>query len=186
MTLWVVRHARPLVAEGTCYGRLDMPADPQDTARAATTLAAALPSQCAIFYSPLQRCEQLAQALCALRPDLAVNCAPDARLMEMDFGTHEGQAWAAIPQALVQAWTDDFAHHRFGGGESVQQFMARVGAAWDDYQQRLQQAPGDHVVWVSHAGVARAAQLLSQGQRQVLQAKNWPQEGPAFGEWRCF
>ncbi len=183
MTLWVVRHARPLVAEGTCYGRLDVPADVQDTGRAAGALAAVLPGEVRVFYSPLQRCEQLAQALCGLRPDLALNCMPDARLAEMDFGAHEGQAWASISQPDMQAWTDDFAHHRFGGGESVSMFMERVGAAWDDYRQNP--VVGD-CVWISHAGVARAVQLLSQGHRQVLEAKNWPQEGPSFGEWRCF
>ena len=183
MSLWVVRHARPLVAEGTCYGRLDVPADPHDTVRAATALAEVLPERARVVYSPLQRCELLAQTLCGLRPDLATNCVPDARLMEMDFGTHEGQAWASIPHAQMQAWTDDFAHHPFGGGESVEQFMQRIAAAWDDYQQHSQHAAGLDTVWISHAGVARAVQLLSHGHRQVLQAKNWPQEGPAFGEW---
>ena len=33
--LWLVRHARPLVAPGICYGRLDMQADAQATADAA-------------------------------------------------------------------------------------------------------------------------------------------------------
>ncbi|MBV8617950.1 MAG: phosphoglycerate kinase, partial [Curvibacter sp.] len=29
--LWLVRHARQLIAPGTCYGRLDVPADPAHT-----------------------------------------------------------------------------------------------------------------------------------------------------------
>ncbi len=38
--------------------------------------------------------------------------------------------------------------------------MARVGAAWDDWR-----ASGRDAVWVTHAGVMRAALLLSRGVR---------------------
>ena len=41
--LWLVRHAAPQVAPGTCYGALDVPADPAATQAAARRLAAALP-----------------------------------------------------------------------------------------------------------------------------------------------
>ena len=39
MSLWLARHARPLVAPGCCYGQWDVPADAADTARAAQALA---------------------------------------------------------------------------------------------------------------------------------------------------
>src|SRR3989344_6090949 len=58
--LWLVRHAQPLVAPGTCYGALDIPADPAATRAAAEHLAAALPPQSRVIHSTLQRCEQLA------------------------------------------------------------------------------------------------------------------------------
>ena len=37
-TLWLVRHARPLIDTDRCYGRLDMAADAQATRQAATIL----------------------------------------------------------------------------------------------------------------------------------------------------
>lgn len=43
MSLWLARHARPLVAPGCCYGQWDVPADAADTARAAQDLAQVLP-----------------------------------------------------------------------------------------------------------------------------------------------
>lgn len=172
MTLWLVRHARPLVAAGVCYGALDVPADAQATQQAAEQLAATLPAGVAVQCSTLQRCELLAQALYALRPDLALHF--DARLREMDFGSWEGQSWDAIGPSALADWTADFAHYRPGGGESVQVFMQRVAAAWDAVQ--------TDQLWITHAGVARATHLLAQGIRHIDRADQWPQAGPGYGE----
>ena len=82
--LWLVRHAQPVVAAGTCYGALDVPADAAATQVAAQRLAQALPAGAAAHYSTLQRCELLALATQALQPNLTLH--PDARLREMNFG----------------------------------------------------------------------------------------------------
>ncbi|MFZ2326693.1 MAG: phosphoglycerate kinase, partial [Rhodoferax sp.] len=71
MTLWLVRHAKPLVEQGVCYGALNVAADAAATHEAARALAAELPPGIAVYTSPLQRCEQLTQVLRGLRPDLA-------------------------------------------------------------------------------------------------------------------
>ena len=39
MKLWLVRHAKPLVDEGVCYGASDLDADPEATLAAAQELA---------------------------------------------------------------------------------------------------------------------------------------------------
>ena len=88
MTLWLVRHAQPLIDAGVCYGATDVAADAHATAIAAQALANALPSRLTVWTSPLQRCEQLAQAVIGLRPDLSYEI--DTRLLEMDFGVWEG------------------------------------------------------------------------------------------------
>ena len=179
MKLWLVRHAQPLVASGVCYGALDVAADAQATQVAALALAQALPLGIAIRTSPLQRCERLTQALRGLRPDLTHNTCVDARLAEMDFGRWEGQRWDAIGQPALEAWTNDFAQHRPGGGESVQMFMQRVAAAWD--------AVGTQpTLWITHAGVARACSLLAAGIRHVERANQWPHAAPGYGEWLTF
>jgi alpha-ribazole phosphatase len=176
MTLWLVRHAKPLVEQGVCYGALDVAADATATREAAGALAAALPHSVTVHASPLQRCEQLALVLRGLRPDLAY--WTDARLAEMDFGAWEGRRWDAIARSELDAWTDAFATWRCGGGECVQDFMARVAAAWDDAC--VQDPP---TVWITHAGVIRAATLLAQGQRRISRADQWPVEAPAWGKW---
>jgi len=175
MALWIVRHARPLVAAGICYGGLDVQADAAATDQAARELADTLPAGVALRVSPLTRCQQLARALCALRAGLQARTDP--RLREMDFGCWEGVAWDAIPQAALQAWTDDFGKHRFGGAESSNEVLARVGRVWDEDH-------ADHdAVWITHAGVARAARLLAGGVRVLTRADQWPLEAPGYGKW---
>ena len=175
MPLWIVRHARPLVAPGVCYGVLDIAADPVATAEAAQALAQVLPPVAVLRVSPLQRCQQLARAVQALRPEL--QALSDPLLREMDFGCWEGVPWSEIPQAAIQAWTDDFGTHRFGGTESANAVLARVASAFDTCRH------DQDTVWISHAGVARAAALLASGFRQVVRADQWPQEAPAYGQW---
>lgn len=176
MTLWMVRHAQPLIAPGVCYGATDVPADAQATLVAATALSLVLPQGLVLLSSTLQRCQQLTQQLLVLRPDLISKM--DARLTEMDFGCWEGQRWDAIPPAELERWTDDFAQHPCGGAESVAKFMRRVSDVWDEHAEQ-----GHDAVWITHAGVIRATSLLANGVREISQAQQWPQEAPAFGQW---
>ncbi len=176
MRLWLVRHAAPLVAAGTCYGRLDVPADPGATRAAAQALHAALPASVHVRCSPALRCRQLRDALAALRPGLAVH--EDARLHEMDFGAWEGQAWDAIGRAAMDGWLADFAHHAPGGGESAQQVLDRVRACRDAAATHA----GD-VLWITHAGVIRALRLLQSGIVTLARADQWPEGAVPFGGW---
>ena len=166
MSLWLARHARPLVAPGTCYGALDLPANATLTQQAAQALHAALPLDVDVWVSPRMRCQQLAQALQTVRPGL--HWRTDARLREMDFGTWEGVPWT------------DFAQHRFGGTESASEVLARVASAWDEA------ARTGHMLWITHAGVAQAACLLQQGQRHIANAADWPLSPLPYGAWMLF
>lgn len=187
--LWLVRHAQPVIAPGVCYGALDVPADPQASAAAATELASSLPRGAQVHYSTLQRCEQLVQHFKGLRPDLVYKPEPDIR--EMDFGDWEGQRWDAIDPAQLKAWTDDFANYRCGGtGECTAGFVQRVHRV-------LQRMPADApTVWVSHAGVMRSIVWL-RAQRLLhrpavldpqrfcqthLHAHEWPLHALGFGQ----
>jgi alpha-ribazole phosphatase len=175
--LWLVRHAAPDIDAGICYGRSDIPARVDATRDAALALAAVLPPARPVQGSPLQRCEQLSQAVRGLRPDLTLKT--DARLAEMDFGDWEGRTWHAVGETALGEWTAAFFTHRPGGGESVQGFMARVDAALQETR-----AGAEDAVWFTHAGVIRAVNLLVRGVRRVDRAGDWPQAAPAFGAWQ--
>lgn len=180
--LWIARHAPVLLPPGTCYGRLDAPADPAATAASAQRLANCLPQGLSARHSPLQRCALLAHQLQALRPDIAI--APDERLIEMDFGCWEGQAWNAIARTEIDAWSSRFADHRPGGGDCLAQMLDRVNAALQDMRQLQNDA-----LWISHAGVARCVQWLLEEpgrQGQYPTSAQWPLQAPAPGQWACY
>lgn len=181
MNLWLARHAQPLIGAGICYGALDVAADAALTTSAAQSLASSLPENTICRISPLRRCQQLGAALAFIRSDLSIKSTTctDVRLVEMDFGHFEGQPWANVPKTAVDAWTADFGNHRFGGSESANEVLQRVKAALDDHA-----AIGtDHVLWITHAGVIRAATLLKQGIDQVTSHQQWPLAVVEFG---CF
>ena len=180
--MWLVRHAQPLVAPGTCYGALDVKADAEATRRAAHRLADALPAHARLFHSTLQRCELLALAVQALRPDLASK--PDERLREMDFGRWEGLAWVHIGKSAIDEWTAAFAAYTPGGGENLTTMLARVSLALRAAQQLHATQGVEDVVWITHAGVARCVNWLqAQGADVAPQSDQWPVAAPGWGEW---
>lgn len=188
--LWLVRHARPEVDEGICYGQTDLPARSQANHDAAQNLVQALDVQSSapylVYTSGLLRTRQLAQALQDLVPGLDVQ--HDARLKEMHFGTWEMQAWNEIPKVNIDVWINDFSQHRFGGIESCQDVLTRVIAVYQDMltelQARAKSAEKCQIIWITHAGVIRALNYyLATGNSTIAHVDQWPKNAPGFGEW---
>lgn len=178
MRLWMVRHARPLVEPGTCYGQLDVPVDALHTAQTAQAVMQALPGSRlgALRTSPLQRTRVLARDLGGR---LGLCAEEDVRLAEMHFGSWEGVPWSRIPKSAVDAWTADFSNHAFGGQESTQQVLDRVWAALQEARE-----VGADQLWVTHAGVMRAVQhMLAVGAPVIGGADEWPRQAPGYGGW---
>ena len=92
VSLILIRHTRPEVAAGICYGSTDLPAAPGFEAEAAH-LTARFPTADRIVSSPLRRCLPLAEFLAER---LGAPLFLDARWREMDFGAWEGRAWETI------------------------------------------------------------------------------------------
>lgn len=153
MILHLIRHPRPVIEPGVCYGQLDIPAkiDVADLDR----LRAVLPPGLPVWTSPLQRCRALAAELHG-QPQI------DERLAEMDFGAWEGLAWDAVPRAELDAWAADVAGYAPPGGESPQVLQARAL----DFVAGL---PVAEVIVVTHAGVIRT--LLAHA--QALPPARW-------------
>ena len=148
MALTLVRHTRPEVAPGTCYGRTDLDVATSFPDEAAAVLAA-LPEVKQIVTSPLTRCRKLAEFLAAER---GLDAHQDQRLQEMDFGRWEHRSWSDIPRAELDAWAADFLHATPHGGESVAMLRTRTMEALFEWR-----AAGQPTVIVTHSGVIRAA-----------------------------
>ncbi|MCH1412306.1 MAG: histidine phosphatase family protein [Rhodobacteraceae bacterium] len=179
MKLWLVRHAKPLVEKGLCYGRLDVSADQSLTEMATDKLITALSEASEVkvlLTSPRQRTKQLANLL-AQR--LNLNLLEEPRLAEMDFGEWEGRLWADIPKSAIDLWTENFNDHAFGGGETTGQLLHRV---WQLMQNPKSRSTDQ--LWVTHAGVIKAVQyLIRTGDPHIKSASDWPLETTSFGNW---
>ena len=151
MLLTLVRHTRPAVSEGVCYGRTDVGLAPSFEDEAARVVAA-LPAAGRLVTSPLGRCRRLAERIGDARDLVPV---VDERLREMDFGAWEGVPWESISRVELDAWAEDFLHAHPHGGESVHMLRNRVESAIDDYRRS-----GLSHVAVTHAGIIRAARAL--------------------------
>lgn len=181
MKLWLLRHAQVLVPPGVCYGVSEVEVDLAATQTAAERFAECPAPGCSVWASPAERTQHLAAALLSRRNDLQ-GPHVDARLREMDFGQWELQPWSEIPRQAMDDWTDDFAHHRFGGNESTQDVIDRVAQAMNS---AAEQAVSE-MVWITHAGVIRAVQFLVEGGwRTIRSASDWPVSAPAMGAWMC-
>lgn len=165
MQVFLIRHPRPQVDDGVCYGRLDVPAC--DVAAVATSLRPALPAGLPVLSSPLRRCRELAERL---------HPAPrfDDGLMEMHFGDWEGRRWDEIGAAALDAWAADLLHHVPPGGESVAMLQARVVATLDALAGEGLSA----CIVVTHAGVMRAAV----GHARGLPGEAWARLRFDYGE----
>lgn len=142
----VVRHGPPR-EQGACYGWLDiaLAETPQTTAqRLLPSLPAwALALTTPIWSSPSLRCLKLAEELAYGRP---IQC--DDRLRELHFGAWEGQPWAEIDRARLDAWAADPFGFTMPAGESIAEFIARSQAMWHVL-------PAQALI-ITHAGVIRS------------------------------
>ncbi|MGA9026604.1 MAG: alpha-ribazole phosphatase [Steroidobacteraceae bacterium] len=148
MDVYLIRHTRPDIADGVCYGRLDLalPAGFEAEARA---LQSRLPPPGRVFSSESQRCRRLAEYLAAAAGSPVTL---DDRLRELDFGRWEGQHWSDIPRAQTDAWTNDMWNLAAPDGESYSALHSRVADAWES----LLVASEDTVAVVGHVGPLRA------------------------------
>ncbi len=140
MQVFLIRHPRPLIEAGICYGRLDV--DCLEPQLAAERLRPRLPADLPVFSSPLRRARRLAEALSA---DICI----DQRLSEIDFGTWEGKRWDEIGRGEIDAWAEDVLNFTPPGGESVAALQSRAL----DFAASLNLP---QLAVVTHAGIMRS------------------------------
>lgn len=143
MKLWLVRHTRPAIAAGICYGASDIDLDAGFEAEAQPLLAAINGDGPVVYSSPLRRCVRLAE-----RIGVPVQ---DMRLVEMDFGEWELKPWSAIDRAALDAWAARPLDWRAPGGETARELLERTR----DFAEDLAGTGVDEACVVTHGGVLR-------------------------------
>lgn len=182
--LWLLRHAKPLIAPGICYGSLDVPADAALTQQAAQSMAAHLNGRrVAVRYSPLQRCASLAAALQTIAADTVSSMSADDRLQEMNFGHWEGRRWDDIAHAQINDWANDLPCYVPPGGEALGTMLQRVHFALRESWHIDSQYGTCDVLWVTHAGTIRCVQWLLQHYPSLPDSSQWSLPAPNFGAW---
>lgn len=148
-----LRHPKPKVAPGTCYGRLDVGLTETAAAEIAQALKR-LPKVARVIASPADRCRRLARAIAQFH---GVAHEEDRRLLELDFGAWEGQRWSDIDRRESDPWADNPWAKAPPGGETFADLHRRVTQALTDH------TPSAETAIVTHAGVIRAARMILTG-----------------------
>jgi alpha-ribazole phosphatase len=176
MKIWAVRHPKPLVDSGVCYGQLDLEIDRSQLDFLAQSISDQLPKNLPIYCSSLIRSLDLAKAIQNFRPNAVIHS--DSRLNEFNFGIWEGVLWSDIPKSEIDIWVQAFPSHFFGGKETVLGFIDRVKSIL------LEHRDVNQLILITHAGVIRALHFLSQSNWGVLSdVSDWPKHVIDFGEF---
>lgn len=170
MLLHLIRHTRPLIAPGICYGQSDVPVAFSDCTLLAASLSQRWLPHIPVYSSPLRRCTHLAGLL---------HPAPriDPRIMELGFGHWEMQTWEQIPRAEIDAWASDIVHYCPGRQENLVQMAGRVA----EFLEELHATSEPEAVVVCHAGVIKMISAWESGLGSVgiaQRAALWKDEFP--------
>jgi len=148
----VIRHGEPI--GGQCYRGYSI--DDPLTDKGWSQMRAAVPETplwTHIVTSPLKRCQEFAQELA---DDLQIPFTIVDNLKEIGFGSWEGKTPDEIiaedSEALNHFYKDPV-NNRPRGSEPLDTFSQRV---WQAFQEIIDRHPGQHILIVGHAGVARA------------------------------
>lgn len=143
LDLYLVRHPKPAVDPGLCYGVTDLDVA-EDPVVCAARLRPVLPEGARVISSPLRRARLLADAL---HPAVEL----DERLRELDFGDWEMKPFREIPSHGFDAWSHALVDFRAPAGELFADMAARVWAAFEAHRRDTAA-----LVIVGHNGPMRA------------------------------
>ncbi len=153
MIIYLIRHTKPDVPDGTCYGQSDI-----DVKEAEFKLTVSRIEQKIdfnkiekVYTSPLKRCSLLAHSLLSEQSEIIT----DKRIKELNFGKWELQKWEDIDSGELERWGNNFVHERVPQGESHMDLYHRISEFWDE----TIEGDAETLAIVTHGGVIKS--LLS-------------------------
>ncbi len=152
MNIYLIRHTKPKVKKGTCYGQtdLDVAESFYDESEFIRTKVGHIKFD-KVFSSPLQRCSKLADTL------FYDKVVIDERLKELNFGDWEMKKWTQIPRRLIDRWGADWVDEIVPNGESFRQQSERMIS----FLEELKSQDLQNVAVVTHSGPMRSARVYN-------------------------
>ena len=153
LDIYLIRHTKPLIEPGTCYGQLDCPVADDYAVQLATIITYFEDIKLnAIYSSPLIRCSVLAEDIAKELVNKPV--IYDDRLKEIHFGDWEGQSWNDIAREKIDEWNENRLSFCFPNGESPELFHDRVLQVSNEVLGlEKNNAVSKSIVVVAHSGV---------------------------------
>jgi len=156
MKIYLIRHTKPDIDKGICYGSSDLDvfeSFPEEAA-AVKAILPAITKNTKILSSPLQRCYKLAKFIGNDHP-----ITIEKRLTEISFGEWELKPWRSFGKEILIKWKANFVHTPCPGGEAFQSVYDRAVALYKE----VLKMEADQVFLVNHSGVIRAFLCHLQG-----------------------
>ena len=151
MEIYLIRHTKPAIQAGICYGQTDVALE-TTFEREALLIRESLKNINfdAVYSSPLTRCTQLADFLFS-------EFTTSEFLLEMNFGDWEGWLWDDIFKDVNgKQWMDNYLEVTCPNGESFTDLKNRV----QEFLKQMRDSGHFRVAAVTHAGVIRVAKGL--------------------------
>jgi alpha-ribazole phosphatase len=149
MQIYLVRHTKPQVDAGVCYGQTDLAlADSFEQELVTVKSKLSHLESAKVFSSPLSRCQQLARQFSSFG-----EISYDDRLMELNFGDWEMKSWDEIPNGLIDEWVENHVMIAPPNGESFNELSLRCQSFWKEISASTEH---ESVVIFTHAGAIRA------------------------------
>ncbi|KAB2845971.1 MAG: alpha-ribazole phosphatase [Melioribacteraceae bacterium] len=147
MEIYLIRHTKPEIENGICYGQSDIDLSPSFENEFQNLMQKIPSSFNIIFSSPLKRCSVLAGKLHAEK------LIYDNLLMELNFGKWEMTKWNDIDNSELNNWMNNYVDTSPPDGENYKQLFERVKQFWDTNFVKLKE---EKIAVVAHAGAIRA------------------------------
>ena len=146
MEIYLIRHTKPKVGKGICYGQTDLEIDETSFEQELNFISKKLPNHIEKYFSsPLKRCRQLAEKLNA-------DFSTDKRLMELNFGNWENKNWNEIDQNQLNGWMQDFVNISPPNGENYKDLHLRT----ESFINEVLKTNLQKIAIITHAGNIRS------------------------------
>lgn len=171
MNIYAIRHTKPDIESGICYGQSDL-----QVANSFTLEQKVVSEKLEgiwfdwVYCSPLQRCRILAESM--FEDEVIVF---DDRLKELNFGDWELKSWEDIYSGKYgKVWFDNYQEMKTPNGESYPEMRKRI----ESFLSKIKENDYKNIAIFTHVGVIRIMKSIIEKQPVEMLFESFK---PAYG-----